>query len=81
MANKCDLETYNQVVTYEGEQYAEECKAIYAKTSAKENIGVQELFNSICAVLAKKINVKSQETQNNTTKLATADKKAGGGCC
>jgi len=83
VANKCDLESHAEVQFYEGEQYAEECNAMFAKTSAKNNTGIKELFDSICAQLVKKLNLRAPEPEAPTTKLTTNKNQGApkGGCC
>jgi len=83
VANKCDLENYQEVATYEGEQYAEECHALFARTSAKQNTGISELFDAICAKLIKKLNLTAPENNPNSTKLTNNDNQqpGKGGCC
>ena len=47
-ANKSDLINMQEVGIKEGEEYAKSLHAIFRQTSAKENIGINELFFDIC---------------------------------
>ena len=47
MAAKCDLENRYEVDLNEAENYAKEIDAIFKKTSALDNIGINELFQEI----------------------------------
>lgn len=47
--NKCDLASQRQVESEEAEAYATEAGLLFAETSAKDNIGVTELFHEIAA--------------------------------
>lgn len=47
VGNKCDLENQRQVSMRKGKAYAKEIGALFAETSAKENIGINELFHLI----------------------------------
>lgn len=57
VGNKCDLRDKEQVSTAEGEKYARDCNALFMKTSAKENLGVTELFECICDKLISEMNL------------------------
>ena len=46
VANKCDL-SEKKVKDEEGKGFADSIGAIFATVSAKENIGIQELFQKI----------------------------------
>ena len=46
-ANKCDLYEKEQVSEEEGRDFAKEINAIFQYTSAKEDIGINKLFESI----------------------------------
>lgn len=82
VGNKYDLEHSQQISTEEGQHYAEEHGAIFAKTSAKLNTGVKEVFDTICAHLIKKMNLVSPPPAPIGTKLTqTNQDKNKGGCC
>lgn len=83
VGNKCDLERTHGVITTEGEQYAEECGAIYSKTSAKQNIGIKDLFDSICSQLVKTMNLTAPQDPNHTKLTTPTGNKQPekGGCC
>ena len=82
VGNKYDLESSQQITAEEGKQYADEHGAIFAKTSAKMNTGVKELFDTICAHLIKKMNLNTPQATPIGSKLSTTNQSQGkGGCC
>jgi len=55
VGNKCDLYEEIQVTTEDGEALSKEISADrFSETSAKSNIGISELFQSIGEVMYKK---------------------------
>lgn len=86
VGNKSDLERGQDSLGSEGEKYARERSALFAKTSAKQNVGIKELFDSLCAQLIKKMNLKLPESNEPKTKLAASPQGNSGqnnkgGCC
>lgn len=82
VGNKCDLKDKGQVTASEGQKYAKSCKAIFMETSAKENIGVTSLFESICDGLIDTLNLAEQEpdlTKSRLTRSTQVDTKKK--CC
>lgn len=78
VGNKCDLENQRGISSMDGEKVAKEYHALFAKTSAKENIGIDDLFESICAHLLS----KEMTTSRTDGKKLTGDTtEAKGGCC
>ena len=53
VANKCDL-SEKKVKDEEGKEFADSIGAIFATVSAKENIGIQELFQKIAEAVKNK---------------------------
>ena len=53
VANKCDL-SEKKVKDEEGKEFADSIGAIFASVSAKENIGIQELFQKIAEAVKNK---------------------------
>ena len=53
VANKCDL-SKKKVKDEEGKGFADSIGAIFASVSAKENIGIQELFQKIAVAVKNK---------------------------
>lgn len=47
VGNKCDLEEKREVTYDEGLQYAQEHNMLFAETSAKDDINIDEVFNNI----------------------------------
>jgi len=56
-ANKCDVESGRVIPTKKGEDYAKSVGAVYFETSAKENIGIEDMFST----LIRKILVTKKE--------------------
>ena len=52
VANKCDL-TEKKVKDEEGKEFADSVGAIFASVSAKENIGIKELFEKVGEAIKK----------------------------
>jgi len=75
VGNKCDLRDNEQVSTSEGEKYAADCNALFMKTSAKENLGVTELFECICDKLIQEMNLDEQEVDPFKSKLIPPSKQ------
>ncbi len=74
VGNKCDLRDSEQVSTAEGEKYAKDCDAMFMKTSAKEKIGVFELFETICDKLIAEKHLDEQEIDVGKSKLVPPSK-------
>ncbi len=51
VSNKCDLEEYEEVSVKDGLESAKKNKAIFVQTSAKADIGIDELFESVALKL------------------------------
>ena len=81
VGNKCDLRDQEQVSTADGEKYAKECKAIFMKTSAKENLGVTELFENICEKLIVDMKLEEQEVEVTKSRLVPPKPKETKKCC
>lgn len=80
VGNKCDLRDQEQVPTQDGERYSQECKAIFMKTSAKENMGVNELFDSICEELMETMDLEEKKPDMTKSRLAPPKPKKKS-CC
>ena len=84
-ANKSDLIQQAEVTHSEGEEYAKKSNAIFYATSAKENIGIDNLFQSIGEQFLRG-NRSSRKSQNSGIKLGSkTEEKLGGNnkksCC
>ena len=55
VGNKCDLEDNRQVSYKEGKELAEKNDLLYFETSAKDGIGVDEMFLNSAMEISKKI--------------------------
>ena len=55
VGNKCDLEDKRQVSYKEGKELAEKNDLLYFETSAKDGIGVDEMFLNSAMEISKKI--------------------------
>ena len=75
VGNKCDLVDQEQVTTSDGEKYARECKALFMKTSAKENVGVSELFENLCDELIDSMNLEQNEVDVTRSRLVNTPSK------
>ena len=84
-ANKFDLFKQQQQVTEnEGKQYAEKIGAVFSSTSAKENIGIEPLFNAIGERIYESINQSDdafEESLQKTKIIYRDSEKKKKGCC
>jgi small GTP-binding protein len=85
VGNKCDDVDNIQITQEEAEALATQMGAFYMKTSAKENMNVQELFDRVCDHLIEKHDIMAPNQIKNNTKLTnngggntSTDKKK---CC
>lgn len=81
--NKKDLESQRQVSRSEAEAYAESIGAGYVETSAKDDVGVRELFLSTCRKIPGPI-PSTGETARGGIYLASqtqGGKEGKGTCC
>jgi len=60
IANKCDLDYEREVNTEEIEQKAKDLNVEYFETSAKENINIDNAFNTIIDKVFKNIYTKQK---------------------
>jgi small GTP-binding protein len=78
IANKCDLTADREVQKSEIEAKAKEIKAEYFETSAKENINIDEAFNTIIEKVYKNVYSRPKGFDlNNGGNNSTESKK----CC
>lgn len=78
--NKEDLIDYEKVSLEETNNFVKPINAIFKKTSAKSNHGIEELFNEIIYKLHPE--VKNKPSNRMTVKLETNEKKSTKkGCC
>ena len=56
--NKCDLEERREVTKKEAQKYADEHRVLYFETSAKNNIGFKEGFETICEKIYRRMELK-----------------------
>ena len=75
VGNKCDLYETEQVTKKQAEKFAKEKRAFFQLTSAKCNVGINELFKS----LAEKY--LNQENIRERTESFLLNNKYNGGCC
>lgn len=71
VGNKCDDVDNIQITQQEAEALAKEMGAFYMKTSAKENMNVQELFDKVCDDLIEKNDILAPNSKQGNTKLTT----------
>ena len=69
VANKCDLYEEKQVPDEEGEEFAEKIGALFAPTSAKNDSGINKLFEDIATkILDPDFNFKANEKKKDDKK-------------
>ena len=73
VGNKCDLGDEIVVTPEQAEAFAAECNAVYMKTSAKENLGVSELFDQICDKLIDKMDIQASSSGGKKLKDGKKD--------
>ncbi|CAJ0572330.1 unnamed protein product, partial [Mesorhabditis spiculigera] len=71
VGNKLDLDKERTVPRAEAEQYAKSVNAEYLETSAKENIGIADLFERISALMVDHVE-KQRSAQVHTTTFTTS---------
>jgi translation elongation factor EF-4 len=80
-ANKKDLESMRQVDQSEAEAYAESIGAGYVETSAKDDVGVHELFLSLCRKVPAPVPVADAARGGIYLSSQTQGGKGKGACC
>ena len=80
IGNKCDLIDNEEISEQEGKKYAEEINAKFKLVSAKEDVGINNLFNSLVdeCILQLDTNEKSKQLIITKTKRKKKKKKK---CC
>lgn len=84
VANKSDLKEEEIVSPEEGKKFAEDRKAIFARTSARENFGVTELFDKVSEQTIKKFHIIEDEMDmSRSIKVSSSRRQStrDGGCC
>lgn len=85
VANKSDLKEEEIVTPDEGKKFADERKAFFAKTSARENKGISELFDRISETVIKKLHIIEDEIDmKGSVKISSSRRQStreSGGCC
>ena len=71
VANKSDLVESEAVSLNEGKELAERCEGVFKTTSAKENIGITDLFTSIGLSVAGSRDCSVKSKKNRGSKLST----------
>jgi GTPase SAR1 family protein len=83
--NKCDLEDKREVDTEQALEYAKSVGALFAETSAKTAVNVQQLFVDISKALPSEVVLPSISTSPGGTILLGEpdrnEKKNKKGCC
>ncbi len=64
VGNKADLVDDRTVEESEAKEYANELDLLYFETSAKENVNVEELFNTIAEKIPKQTQPRQPQQQN-----------------
>ncbi|KAK2464112.1 hypothetical protein APHAL10511_003860 [Amanita phalloides] len=68
--SKCDLLQNRQVELIEGQRLAEANKAAFLETSAKENINVGKVFETVLAEIEKRTSTHAAEPQTSRCSLS-----------
>jgi len=79
VGNKCDLTDEIVISSDQAEAFATDFNAVYMKTSAKENLGVHELFDQICDKLIDKLDI--QASKDDRKRLNSSNKGEGKKSC
>ncbi|CAG9334898.1 unnamed protein product [Blepharisma stoltei] len=83
--NKEDLVETEAVPPEEAKEFASSIGAIYRKTSAKTNYGVEQMFRDIAAKVLPDVSAPQSTPKRNTVvldkSLSPTKKKDGGKCC
>ena len=75
-ANKCDLYEEKKVPDEDGEELAKSIGAFFASTSAKNDSGINDLFENICQKLINPaLDFYANEPKTNTKKENYENKK------
>lgn len=72
VGNKADLVDERSIDEQEAKDYATELELLYFETSAKENINVEELFNSIAGKIPKEAQPRQAQAQVRLNQEPTA---------
>ena len=81
IGNKCDLVNEKVVQVQQGSEFGKEIGASFSEVSAKENIGIQELFKEIAVKLHQKSAKSNSRARSHSTLDKNDSKKKKTGCC
>ena len=83
--NKNDMYEHEEVEENEGKELGKEIGAIFERTSAKESIGIEDLFNKIGQKYIEQLNDSGNSGNNKDSqgskKLENINGKMKKGCC
>lgn len=79
--NKADLAEARAVTKEEAQSYADENSLVFWETSAKANLNVLEVFQSIAEKLPKAASASAQQPQSNIQLHAQLERPKRAGCC
>lgn len=79
--NKADLAEARAVTKEEAQSYADENSLVFWETSAKANLNVLEVFQSIAEKLPKAASASAQQPQSNIQLHAQPERPKKAGCC
>ena len=79
--NKADLSEARAVTKEEAQTYADENSLVFWETSAKANLNVTDVFQSIAEKLPKATSANAQPQQGNIQLNAQPERPKRAGCC
>ncbi len=79
LKTKCDIKTDNENLLKDIKKYANEIDAIFFETSAKDNINIDALYESICCN-AEKLKLQDDEAQIRINRIENQSKYNSSNC-
>jgi GTPase SAR1 family protein len=81
VGNKSDLQYDARVDYEEAMKFATDRKALFAKTSAKENQGISELFKQVCDQVIDRMHIMEDDLDAGKKKLSSKTRQNNDGGC
>jgi Fe2+ transport system protein B len=81
VGNKIDLNDKREVSIDDINKFSQERKIKYFETSAKNNIGIEEMMNYIVKKTLKIIKKRNDENNEENITILSFDQKEKKGCC
>ncbi len=79
LKTKCDIKTDNENLLKDIKKYANEIDAIFFETSAKDNINIDALYQSICFNV-EKLKLQNDEAQIRINRIENQSKYNSSNC-